>query len=314
MRYVGRMARVRQAQAAVVMAAAVGCSACSVLPKPPPQRALYSDLRQIVDTRQRVGWVIDRAEIDDAIPNALQSVCAVEEEQRLDLLDWFDKRITAAGGPSQAAYQRTGSLTGLAEVMTLERMRALLEAADERAAQDCPFWMKPDPNFAGVQGDAHKFVMIAESMGRLSLLVAPDEVLVGAGGALRVIPAYGVTDRVTLGMGVEVGGFGSLSQSGEGQRLNARPLGGVPLLVRLHDDTWLYDFELTPIFQYYQSAISWPPGLRGAFALGIGAVRIGSILPVAMAYVGYEYQPAFEDLTRTHALSVGTRIGVNFDP
>ena len=115
-------------------------------------------------------------------------------------------------------------------------------------------------------------------------------------------------------MGLELGGFGAISQSDGESELTARPMGGVPLLVRLHDDTWLYDFEVTPLLQYHDSTVSFPPGVRGAFALGIGSVRIGSIMPVGMAYVGYEFQPAFRDLARTHAISVGTRVGVNFDP
>ncbi len=299
----------------VGVAITAAASGCATLPQPAPQRALYSDLRQIVQTRERVGWVIDRSEIEEAAPDALHSVCQVEVEQRFALLDWFEARIEAEGGPSRDSFERSGELSGLGEVMTLERMRALLEYADERAEKDCPYWMKPDAEFSGVQTDTDKFVIIAESMGRLSLLFGPDnDVNVGAGGAFRIIPSYGVSDRVTLGAGIELGGLGTLSQAGDDQKLSARPIGAIPLLVRLHDDTWLYDFEVTPMVQYHDSTISWPPGIRGAFALGIGAVRIGSIMPVGMAYIGYEYQPTFRDLPRTHALSIGTRVDVNFDP
>jgi hypothetical protein len=288
---------------------------CATLPDDPVERALYADLRQIVDTRQRTGWVVDGYEYEDAANGLMQSVCQVQEEKRLDLLDWFEDRIDEEGGPAAEAYEREGQdLGAIDELLTLERMRGALAYADERAAERCPFWLRPDPEFAGVQTDTDRVVILAESLGGLSLILR-DGIQFGGGGALRIMPAYGFSDRLTVASGLEVGGQGSISGVGtdEEQELEARPTGAIPLLFRLHDDTWVYDFEAAAISQYYQQAIS-PPGLRTAFGVGIGSVRIGSFMPYFVGFLAHEIEPSFKDLPLSHAIRVGTRIGINFDP
>jgi hypothetical protein len=293
---------------------ALAAAGCATLPDNPVERALYSDLRQIVDTRQRIGWTVEVAEIEDAAPSALQSVCQVEEERRIHLLDWLDQRIADEGGPVEEAWENNGeSLDGLGELMTLERMRLLLTRADERAGHDCPFYLKPDPEFAGVQTDTDRVILLAESFGALSLIVQDEEVLLGGGGSLRLLPGYGASDRVTLALGVELGASGAVSQTAEEQQLVARPSGAVPFIVRLHDDTWIYDLEVSLIARYADGSVT-TPGIRVAPALGIGSVRIGALMPVALAVLAYEYYPAFEELPASHAVRLGTRIGLDYDP
>lgn len=290
---------------------------CATLPNDPVERALYSDLRQIVDTEERVGWVIDRYEIQEVAPAALQSVCQVSEEHRFSLLDWLDQRIDEEGGPAEEAYEREGQdVTEIEEILTLTRMRAVLSYADERAADECPFWYKADPDFDGVQTDRHRFIALAESIGGLMLIARSDGVFLGGGGGLRVLPGYGFSDRLTLALGLEVGGSGAVSQdpNNEGeQTFTARPGGAIPLIIRFHDDTWVYDIELAGLAQYHDDTIS-PPGVRAAFAVGIGSVRIGSIMPMGVGFIGYELNPAFHDLPTSHAIRIGTRVGINYDP
>jgi hypothetical protein len=294
---------------------ALGCSACATLPADSVQRALYADVRQVVETRERVGWIIDKYEIEDATPSLLQSVCQVSEESRLELLDWLDRRIEEEGGPAEVAYEKNdGDLGDIEELLTLERIRAGIEHADERADKDCPFWLDADPEFTGVQSDTERFVLIAESFGGLAVSRQNDDFLLGGGGALRILPGYGFNDRITAAIGIELGGSGSISQTGEEQSVSARPVGGIPLLFRVHDDTWVYDLEFTPLTQYVDEKLSFPPGFRIAPAIGIGSVRIGSIMPVAVGLIAYEFHPEFEGLPTTHSIRIGTRIGVNFDP
>jgi hypothetical protein len=291
-------------------------SGCATLPDDPVQSALYADLRQVVDTEQRTGWIIDQAEYEDAAPTVLQSVCQVSEEQRIKLLDWFDRRIDELGGPAERAYEREGKdLDAIDELLTLERMRGTLIHADEQASERCPFWLEADPEFSGVQTDTHKFILLGESFGGLSLIFR-DGIQFGGGGAFRLFGGWGPTDRLTLALGVEVGGQGAVSGVGtdEEQELQARPTGALPLLIRLHDDTWVYDFEVAAITQYYQEALSLPPGVRAAFGIGIGSVRIGSFMPMAVGFIGYEFEPEFKDLPVSHAIRLGTRVGLNFDP
>ncbi len=301
----------------ISLASVCGAGGCATLPDAPVQRSLYSDLRQIVDTRERVGWVIDRSEIHDAVPSALQSVCQVAVDDRRELLEWFDRRIEEEGGPAELAYADSGEdLDAIEELLTLERMRALLEHADELSAQDCPFWMEPDPDFAGVQTDTDRFVMLAESIGGLSFIFQADDPALGGGGGLRLLPGYGFNHRLTIVAGVEVGGAGFVTQPSDGgeQTLSARPTGAVPLVVRIHDDTWLFDVEVAALTQLHDGALSYPPGLRVAGGVGIGSVRIGSFMPYALGIVAYELMPAFRDLGLTQALRIGTRVGLNIDP
>jgi hypothetical protein len=307
-----------EVRCAFVWCACIG-GGCATLPNDPVERALYSDLRQIVDTEERVGWIIDRYEIQEVAPTALQSVCQVAEERRFGLLDWLDDRIEAEGGPAEELYAKNGGdLDDLDELLTLERMRAVLQYADEHAASECPFWFHPDPEFAGVQTDTQRFVAIAESMGGLMVIMRSDGASLGGGGGLRLLPGYGFSDRVTMFLGVEVGGSGAVSQTsdeeGGGQSFSARPVGGIPLLLRIHDDTWVYDVEVTPLAQYYQEQISLPPGFRTAFGVGIGSVRIGSIMPFGVGFLAYEFMPPFLDLPASHSIRIGTRVGINYDP
>ena len=286
------------------------------MPQPPAERALYSDLRQIVETRERVGWIIDDHELDDAMNTALQSVCQTEVETRIGLLDWFDERIATEGGPAEQAYHEADDdLGAIEELLTLERMKALLERADAASEEQCPFWLSPDPDFTGVQTDTERFVLLAESAGGLGILVEDGDVLLGGGGGLRLLPGYGFDDRFVLVGGIELGGTGAITQASEdgSQDVVARPAGAVPIILRIHDDTLLYDIELAAVTQYHDGTIRTPGG-RVAGAFGIGSIRIGSFMPYAMGLVAYELYPEFRDLPLTHSFRLGTRVGINYDP
>ncbi len=304
----------RELCSGVMLALVAGCA---TLPKEPAQRALYADIRQIVDTEQRIGWLVDSYEIQEHASMAFQSVCQVEEETRLGLLDWFDRRIEAEGGPAEEAYERAGrDLGAIDELLTLERMRLLLEHTDERADEQCAFWWEPDSEFAGVQTDTARFVILAESIGGLLMLVTTSGVAFGGGGGFRLLPGYGITDRLTLAAGIELGGTGTLAFDADeegNQSFTARPYGAVPILLRLHDDTWVYDFEVAALAQYSNKQVS-PPGFRVAFGIGIGSTRIAGLMPIGVGILGYELMPAFADLPMTHTIRVGTRVGLNYDP
>lgn len=292
---------------------AVPLVGCATLPGTPVRRALYSDVRQVVETRERIGWLADSYEIRNAAPTVLQSVCQVSEEDRVALLDWFDARIEAEGGPADVAFERTGDLDDVEELLTLERMRDTLEHTDAMADTECPFWLKPDSEFAGVQTDTDRFILLGESGGGLSMIVRGDKILIGGGGGLRLMPGYGFTDRFTMAAGVELGGTGGVSPGDEEPSLSARPHGGIPVLLRFNDDTWRYDLELTPLVQYIEGQVNHP-GFRIAPAMGISSVRIAGIMPIIMGMVAYEFNPAFNELPASHTLRLGTRVGFDFDP
>ena len=133
---------------------AVLSAGCATLPDEPVQRALYSDVRQVVETRERIGWIVDRTEYEAAAPSLLQSVCQVSHEERIQLLDWLDERIAEEGGPAEEAYRREDEdLGAIDELLTLERMRGALEHADALTQDDCPFWMG---NSTGADGTGQR--------------------------------------------------------------------------------------------------------------------------------------------------------------
>jgi hypothetical protein len=65
------------------------------MPRGSAQRALYRDLRKIVDLRDRTGWVVDRIDVQEVAPSAMRSACQVGEPARLSLASWLDRRIAA---------------------------------------------------------------------------------------------------------------------------------------------------------------------------------------------------------------------------
>ena len=84
--------------------------------------------------------------------------------------------------------------------------------------------------------------------------------------------------------------------------------------VRIHADPWLFDVGLAALPPLRAGALSFPPGLRVAAGVGIGSVRIGSIMPYALGIVAYEMMPEFRDLAFSQALRIGTRVSFNYDP
>lgn len=289
---------------------------CATLPQAPVQRALYIDARQIVETEERLGWQIDSSEIEDVTPAMLQSVCQVSEVERIKLLDWLDQRIEEEGGSAEKVWRENDkSLSAAKTLLTLERIRDALEHADQVAEEDCPFWLEEDPDFDGLQADTNRFLILGESFGGLMLLIRDGGVAVGGGGSLRLLPGYGFGHLVTVALGIEVGGTGALTQNEEGsQELSARPAGGIPLVVRFHDDTWVYDVEVAALTQYYREEILLPPGFRVAGAVGLTSVRIGDFMPIASGFLAYEYYPSFLDLPEQHGIRIGTKVGINYDP
>ncbi len=291
---------------------------CATLPTQPAQRGLYQDARQIVETEERLGWQVDRLTIEEITPAMLMSLCRVEEEQRLGLLDWLDQRIETEGGPAEEAWLASGkNLSAISELLTLERIRAALEHADDVAAADCPFYIEPDPDFRGRQVETGRFLLIGESFGGLALLIRQDgSIGLGGGGSLRLLAAYGFDANVTAGVGLEGGGTGAIDAAADAsgdQQINVRPMGGVPFLLRFKDNTMMYDLEVAGLTQYYQDTLS-TPGLRASFGLGFSSVRIGAFMPTASGFLAYEFYPAFRDLPAQHGIRLGTKVGVNFIP
>ncbi len=291
-------------------------SGCVRLPQAASERALYLDLRSIIETRARIDWVVDEHEIKQASPAIMTSACQATPETRLALAGWLDGRLTEEGGSSKAIWAAAeGDLGPAKEALLIERISAALRFAEDHRA-DCPFWLTPDADFAGVQANTDRLVFLAESMGSGQIVIQEGEFAVGGTGLGRLIPAYGISDRLTIGVGVEVGVASTFPRTENGARsVKAVATAGIPVLLRVLDGTFRYDLDVAAVTRATRNEYE---GLRygGRVGVGVGVatLRIAGVMPYAMIWAGYEYLAPGAGEPETHIMRAGSRVGVNWDP
>ncbi len=301
-----------------LLTVALLAAGCGAHPDGPVARALYDDLRTLVATKQRVDWTVDRLELEGSASDILRSVCQTPPADRRALGGWLDLRIDAGGGPAALQYaQNGGDLGPLGEVLTLERVRAALDYGERHAPADCPFWLRPDPTFAGVQSDAARFVLILESMGGPQIALRDGETTLGGFGVGRLLPAYGVTEHLTIALGIEAGAASTFPRNEDagGRQVKVVAVAGVPLLFRLRHESWRFDLEAAGTLRATRSEVEGPrPGLRGTAGVLLATKRLASVMPYAGLWFGYEHLPANGGDGAARHLIGGTRIGLDLDP
>jgi hypothetical protein len=292
-------------------------SACATLPDAPVQRALYVDLRKAVELSDDTGWVVDRVQLEANAEDAMRSACQVPASERDDLDAWIGGQLALGGGSAAELYRKHGGDLGAAsEALELERTRALLRYAQGHAAEDCPFWLEPDPEFSGVQTDDGRFVLLAETQGFGAVIVENGETGLGGGGAGRLLLARGLGPRLTLGLGGEVGGIGTFVEDEEdGARgIETTFTAGIPLLLRISSFARVFDFEAAARFRVDPGDTLPPPGVRLSFGAGISTMRSSAFMPYGLLWLGYEYHPEFRSDPADHSILIGTRVGVDWGP
>ncbi|MGD8862465.1 MAG: hypothetical protein PVI30_20810 [Myxococcales bacterium] len=300
---------------ALLVAGLLWLGGCASLPDDPATRGLYVDLRKAVDLSDDTGWVVDRVQLEANAEAAMRSVCQVQPHLRDDLDAWLGGQIELEGGPAAAGYREHGDLGEVDEALQLERTRMLLRYADDRASADCPFWLEPDPQFRGVQGDADRFVVLLESGGFGAIFVRDGEASLGGGGGGRVMLGRGFGSRLTLAAGGELGGFGGLTDNESGaRRIDASIAAAVPVLARLSFISRIVDLEVAPVWRFNPGEDSWPPGIRTTVGAGVATMRSTAFMPYLVGYIGYEYQPERDLNPESHLFMLGTRVGVDLDP
>jgi hypothetical protein len=283
---------------------------CATLPSEPVERALYIDLTKSVQLSEDSGWGIDRIELEEQAENAMRSACQVDPARRAALAAWLDGQLALAGGPSEPRYRATGELDETA--LRIERVRALLDYTEAHAAEECPYWIEQDPDFRGRQGDADRFVLLAESQGFGAIVIEGDQKAVGGGGSGRLLLGHGIGPQLTLATGVEVGGTGAFVASEGGKRaLETTFVGALPVLLRWTNLSRVFDLEVAPVMRLDTSA---SPGFRTAFGAGLVTMRNSTYMPYVVLWLGYEYQPPDAQSPADHSLRIGTRVGVDWDP
>lgn len=292
------------------------CAGCVTLPQAPAERALYFDLRSVVDTETRIDWVIDAREIEEASSAIMTSACQATEDTRLSLSGWLSTRLADEGGSARQVYEASGGdLSEAREALVLERVSAALRYADDHYSE-CPFWLKPDPDFRGVQSNTDRFVIFAESMGSGQMIIQDGETALGGSGLGRLIPAWGISDRVTLGIGAELGVASTFPRTENGARsLKAVAAGGIPVLLRVLDGTFRYDVDVAGVAQATRNEYEGVRyGGRVGVGFGLATLRIASAMPYAMIWAGYEYLAPGAGESESHIIRAGSRVGINWDP
>lgn len=301
------MGRRMSGRLVVVVLLAVGVG-CSTLPDDPAQSALYQDVRQVVVTKERTSWVIDRVELDDIAPELLSSVCQAPPAARVGVRAWVAEQASAAGSP-EAIYADTNEVDD--DALTWARVALALDYADLHR-DDCPFFLPPKDDFDGVQIDRDRVLLFLESNPNAAVLIEGDKTSLSGGGAGRLLIGYGFSDHFTLAIGGELGGRGLISASDD--NLGAIFTQAIPLVLRFRDLSQIYDIELSATSFTTAQNPRIHPGVRVVLGTGIAALRVRGFLPLAMGQIGYEFYPKGGDTPTTHFIRFGTAFSLDIDP
>jgi hypothetical protein len=291
-----------------------GVLAASTASASTPDEALIHDLSIVVEVQQSAGWKIDHYEYEEMMPDALQSVCVTTDETRSAARERLGRRIDALGGPVEQAFRRAGGReSAVKELLFTTRVFTLLTEAMRRAPSECPFWLTPSAVFRGLQTDAGRFTLSFESGGLFGLQYLEGRVMPGAGGSGRLMLGRGLTERWTLLAGGEFGTMALFQQEGSDTNFPVNFVVAIPVVLRHHDLSWLYELELAPIGYFTTTDLRPTYGARLGGLIGISTLRVRRIIPWGGVGAGAEY--VFPSRVRQMTMSIkgGIRLGFNWD-
>jgi hypothetical protein len=293
----------------------IAAGAVHAAPPSQAEEGLLHDLRKVVLVQQAIGWKIDRYEYEEMLPDALLSVCAVPQRLRQAALDRLGRQIDAMGGPVEDAFKRNGGeIDELSELVFITRVRHLLHTAMQRAEADCPFWLVPDASFRGHQTNARRFTLQGEGGGLVMLhLVSRTKAVIGAGGAGRLLFTRGFDTSWLLLFGGEFGAAALLAKTQSGTDLPINFFAATPLILRHHNLTWHYDFEIAPVAFFTQDDLRPSFGGRVGGLIGLSTLRVRRIMPWAGIGGAVEYLFANEARPARVILKGGARVGFDWD-
>jgi hypothetical protein len=288
-----------------LLALALSSAACLHVPAGTAESGLYVDLRRGVGERESDGWGLDRPAVEEVASTTIDSACAAGPEVRERVAAWLDGELERAGGvPS------TGSRLLPRKTLRVARVRAVLRWWEENS-EECASFGPPDPEFRGVESDHGRFVVIAQLVLGLAGFLRDAHFTMGPGLGYQLIPAYGFTPRVTVGVGIEAGALTEFrADAAAGDRVLAGQfLIGVPLLVRFLDGATVVDLEAAVSTRLDGIEPLWPPGFRLAAGYGSAGMRVNSLMTSIVFWAGYEYQPPRDGSSSEHIFRAGTRFG-----
>ncbi len=281
----------------------------------PEAESLLADVERVVSAEQGSGWFLDQQSQDSIRGTVLQSVCRAPEAARTAALAELERRH-AARGDARAVFEREGrELTSrVEEALFVERQLEALRKANESAATACPFWVTVQSRFRGRQTDRDRFTLNLESGGNAQLRETESTWTLGGGGLLRVLFGYGFAGKATLLGGIEFGGGAMIKPNVDPTEFVINYFPALPVVLRLHDVSWHYDFEAAPVALFQADNGDFSYGVRGAFGLGLAALRTRGLIPWGGGALAYEYYLPSGGRAAQHFIRGGLRVGFVWDP
>lgn len=299
------------------LAAAIALGACArQVPPERPAAALYRDVERMVTIAETAGWGVHRLEVEGLLAEALGSVCLVEKAQREVTLAWVDARIVALGGPVEDAWRRAGKdLDAVDELLTLSRIRDVLAHAIAQADADCPFYVEPDPAFAGRQISDDRWQLTFGGGGKGIFVAQDGQYDLQAGGAGRMLIGRVYGSRHAMYLGGEAGASASFPRDETGDRselIFAFDL-VVPVVYRYSWVNTYAELEVGYLAHVTEEDLRRiDSGIHVGIAFGARATRTRFLFPGAA--FGVQYERTFpDDSPGLTMVKVGLRVAFDWD-
>jgi hypothetical protein len=275
--------------------------------------ALLFDVSRIVDAEEDSGWLIDEEAQGEIHAVVMESVCRATPQVRAAALANLEREVAERGDP-RSLFARAGKLTSDVEAaLRAGRQRDALGRAVREAPRECPFWVRADPEFRGLQSTRDRFILNFDTGGTVQLRETQGTWTIGAGGFGRALAGYSFT-RVSLLGGFELGGGALLEPHTQPTEFVVNYLPALPLIVRTHYQDWNLDLEGAPVALFQAGNSQWSYGVRAGATIGFSSLRLRGILP--WVGLGFATEYHFENSARPEAwyLRGGFRVGGVWDP
>ena len=299
---------------AVVCALALSMAGAALASGEDQAQALLNDIDRIVAVESQQGWLIDRLELEDTLPQALQSVCRCGADERQRTLELARARFQAKGGDVKGALEAAGGDPDEIEpLLDAHRAVLILEYTLAKVADDCPLWLQPSADFRGRQSDRDRFSFYFEGGGLLTLRTNDLETRYGGGGSSRALLGYRSGALAWL-VGGELGGAGLVQPDEPNDQVRFHMFSAIPVAARVHGVLWHVGLELAPVWSLPVSRDPARLGGRVALQVGYTPLRRGAWLPGLGFAIGYEHSPAYDGLVTEHIIRAGFRGSFSWDP
>lgn len=276
-------------------------------------RSLMSDVSRVVAAQEAEDWFTDSQALRSIEEQILASVCRATPEARAWALAGFARRSVELGD-AQQRFATAGELTDEVELaLTAQRRLLALRHALGRVSE-CPFWVRLEPRFPGLQSDRQRVSLSVESGGNVQLRYTEGRWTFGGGGLGRFLVGYGFDGKYSVLGGAEFGGGAMLRPGTDASQFVINYFPAVPLVFRTRHLTFQYDVELAPValFQADNDDLSWGGRIGGTFAFT--GLRRRNVLPWAGLSLAYEHYFEGGGREATHFVRGGLRIGLPWDP